>query len=211
MTRVLGRRSIVSRLRLAIFVNALVPMLLVGLLLGFFAYFGQLGSQHAQRVGSEISVGQAGYDLVRASQALQDIQLGQTERVSELRSALRDASSELQIALETGRELYPAADLERLAQFERDVSTMREETARQSAQEVAENASALSQQLESCSTKSHPFSTICIVMRALSLTPCWTISSPLFWSVSHWPSSPVWHLTLVRGPQWRMSRAQYLR
>lgn len=148
-----GGGSIVSKLRIAVFGNALVPMILVGLLLGFFGYFGQMGFQHADRVKSEISVGQAGYDLVRASQALQSIQMGQTQPVSELRGALREASTELQIALETGRGLYPDQDIERLAKFERDVSNMREQVTRQSAQEVADSASALSQQLRSSSSE----------------------------------------------------------
>ncbi len=107
--------SLAAKLRLVAFGVALIPFLVVAMLLLQFAYFGNAGAEHSQRVRAEVAVAEAALFMAQTAVHLDAVQDEQSAAsLSAASASAAAARDQLAQAVEQGAGLYPESIIAQL-------------------------------------------------------------------------------------------------
>ncbi len=113
--------SLSAKLRSVVLGAGLLPFLVVGILLGQFAYFGMAGVNHSERVAAEVRVGQAALSMSQVARELSDAkEQGNEAYLASAITSVARAQDKMNEAIELGRGRYPEETIAEMIK-ERDI------------------------------------------------------------------------------------------
>ncbi|MEP3421616.1 MAG: methyl-accepting chemotaxis protein [Erythrobacter sp.] len=101
-------RSLSAKLRAVVFGAALIPFLVACVMLGQFGFFGQAGTEHADRVRAEILVAHGSLAMAQAARDLSDaVDQSDPAKLDSAAEEIVQTRDDLSQAMTVGADLYP--------------------------------------------------------------------------------------------------------